>query len=365
MSEEKSLYAFTEPKELDNALRLAGELSKSSLLPEVYHGKPANVLVVMMKAHELGISALQGLTEMHVIKGKAVSSAVLKMALCLRRPEVCTYFTPVESTAEKAVFETHRAGAPKPVKLEWTYQQAIAAGLPSRNPTWKAHPQEMLRARCMSALATAVYPDLVQGLLTGDEAADTVDGIVQNPASDITTVSKTEALTASLKAEKGATTATLPAGSPLKKMQIIEGKPTDAEFEKVEVPKEPVKPEEIAEVAKALKDAPPQTPVSQMQPKPSSADMAKAKAAELAKAQLEKLPLTEPVKAETPWERIQSICKQYGADPKSTMKGIKPGVSPSKLTLDDVGLVRDALEASRGPAPRDEPPPPADDDCPF
>lgn len=329
-TDEKALYRFTEPKELDNALRLAGELSKSSLLPEAYHGKPANVLVVMMKAHELGISALQGLTEMHVIKGKAVSSAGLKMALCLRRPDVCLYFTLVESDAEKAVYETHRAGAPKPVTLKWTYQQAAAAGLPGRNPTWKAHPQEMLRARCMSALATAVYPDLVQGLLTGDEASDTVDGIVQDPAANVTAVSKTAEVTASLKAQMGATTTTAALPPPGLKRMVIE----DAELE----------PADVAEVAKALKDAPPQQPVSQMKP-----------------AEGQKMSMVGKPEA-TPGERIAKLCQEHGMKMGSVLKGC--GIKKTKmgdLTLEDLGLVRDSIEASHPPK-REEPPPPTDDD---
>lgn len=344
-TDEKSIapFAFAEPTDLDQALRLAGELAKSSLLPDAYHGKPANVLAVMMKARELGLSVMQALTEMHVIKGKVVSSAGLKMALCLRRPDICLYFTLVESTSEQAVFETHRKGAPKPVQLKWTYAKAAVAGLPGRNPTWKAHPDEMLRARCMSALATAVYPDLVQGLLTGDEAADTVDGIVQDPSAEVK-MSKTEALKVELTARPP-----LPPLPP--KRMVIEDADTD-----------PVKVEDVAAVATALKDAPPRQPVSLMAVAAKMPAGPLVSSGPLAPADGQKMSLVGKPEA-TPGERIKALCEQHGMKMSSVLKGC--GIKATKmgeLTAADVGLVRDAIEASHPPA-RDEPPPPGDDDA--
>jgi hypothetical protein len=85
--------------------------------------------------------------------------------------DVCAYFRMVESTDSIATYETQRRGEPTPVKLSYTIQQANAAGLTGKG-TWKAHPAAMLRARCSSALARIVYPDLVNGLYDPDEIED-------------------------------------------------------------------------------------------------------------------------------------------------------------------------------------------------
>lgn len=195
------------------AMQLADQLAKSSLIPTALRGKPADVLVILMKGQELGLSPIQSLSEVSVIEGKPSSSAALKVALCVRRPDICEYFRMTESTATKATYETKRAGN-EPVSLSWTIEQAKTAGLTGKQ-NWQRHPDAMLRARCSSALATAVYPDLVQGLMTFDEA-DEIPGSRINGQSerDITppaplAASRTEEVKAKLKEQLAALPATI------------------------------------------------------------------------------------------------------------------------------------------------------------
>jgi len=158
------------PTGIEQAEKLALTLSKSTLLPEPLRGKPADVLVTLITGHELGLSPMQALRGMHVINGKAVMSADLMIALVLKHRDVCAFFRLVESTDAVATYQTQRQGS-EPVSLSWTVEQARKAGLADKG-TWKAHPAAMLRARCSSALARAVYPDLVLGVYDPDEAAE-------------------------------------------------------------------------------------------------------------------------------------------------------------------------------------------------
>src|SRR5690606_14566168 len=86
----------------------------------------------------------------------------------------CKYFRLVESTDERATYETLREGEPEPTRITWTIQQAAKAGLTGRQ-NWKAHPAAMLRARASAALARAVYPDVAMGIYDPDEALDFID----------------------------------------------------------------------------------------------------------------------------------------------------------------------------------------------
>lgn len=156
---------------LDEALKWAGVLAKSGLLPEPLRNKPDDVLVVLLKGHELGLKPMQALSSMAVVKGKAVMEAQLKVSLCLRHKEVCTYFRLVESTDQKATYETLRQGDPAPTTLSYTIEQAAKAALTQKD-NWKGYAAAMLRARCSSHLATAVYPDLVGGIYDPDEAEE-------------------------------------------------------------------------------------------------------------------------------------------------------------------------------------------------
>jgi hypothetical protein len=148
----------------------AERLAKSSLLPPDLRGKPADVLVVMVTGHELGLQPMQALRGIHVIKGRPVLSADLMVALC-KRSQACQFFRLVSSSGKEATYETQRQGDPQPTKMTWTIEQAQTAGLMG-NDNWKRHPDAMLRARCSSALARAVYPDLVGGMYEEDEGRE-------------------------------------------------------------------------------------------------------------------------------------------------------------------------------------------------
>lgn len=154
----------------EDAERRAEKLAKSSLLPPDLRGKPADVMVVMVTGHELGLQPMQAIRGIHVIKGRPVLSADLMVALCKRSSE-CEFFRLVSTSPKEATYETKRKGDPEPTRMQWTIEQASAAGLMG-NDNWKRHPDAMLRARCSSALARAVYPDLVGGMYEEDEGKE-------------------------------------------------------------------------------------------------------------------------------------------------------------------------------------------------
>lgn len=162
--------ATFEPANVSEAMALADQLAKSSLLPSALRGKPADVLVVLATARELGIGPMQGLSDINVIQGKPVFSADLMVAQCKRRPDVCKFIRLVESTEERAVYETQRAGSPEPERFTFTMADAEGLGLRGKD-NWRKQPKTMLRRRAAAQLAREVYPDLVRGY-DPDEAED-------------------------------------------------------------------------------------------------------------------------------------------------------------------------------------------------
>lgn len=176
-----------EPVNLTEAWRLADQLGKSGLIPKALQGKPEDVFVVLLSAHELGLSPMQGLRGMAVVNGKVVTEAQTMQGLCLRWPLVCKYFVPLDEQCndKKAVYETQRAGAPRPIRMAFTIEEAQKAGLLQKD-NWKNYPAAMLRARACAALARAVYPDLVQGIYTPDEG-DELDRDVRSMPNGVAT----------------------------------------------------------------------------------------------------------------------------------------------------------------------------------
>ena len=163
--------ATLSPRSFSEAQHFAETVARSTFIPEAYRGKPGDVLACILAGDELGIGPMQALRAIHVVKGKPILSADLMIALVKKNASVCEYFRLVETTSERCTYETRRRGDPEPTRLTWTMEDARRADL-TRNPTWKNHPAPMLRARCGSALARAVYPDLVMGIYDETEAVE-------------------------------------------------------------------------------------------------------------------------------------------------------------------------------------------------
>jgi hypothetical protein len=155
--------SFAEVRELATLAVKSGLLSEAISTPEA-------AFVIIATGLELGLSPMQSLRGIHVIEGKPVLSADLLVALAKRSPD-CVYFRLVESTYERATYETMRRGDPKPTTLTWTLEDARRADLVHKR-TWKAHPAAMLRARCAAALARAVFPDLLLGVYEESEGEE-------------------------------------------------------------------------------------------------------------------------------------------------------------------------------------------------
>ena len=163
-----------EPRTWQDAEAMASALAKSDMLPPVKrHGQSPRpmsregALAILVQGRELGLTWMQSLRSIYVVDGKPALSAQLMIALILRSG-LASYFRRVESTDERAVWETLRKGTPEPVRGEFTIKDAQRAGLLS-NPVWTKWPRTMLRWRAAADLAREVYPDVIAGLYTPEE----------------------------------------------------------------------------------------------------------------------------------------------------------------------------------------------------
>jgi len=156
-----------EPRNIDEGYELAKLLVASGLMPRGIQ-RPEAAFAIIAAGRELGLTAMMSLRSIHIIEGRPTLSADLVAALCKSRSDVCLYFRLVESTDLVARYETHRRGEPSPTPMSFTWEDATRAGVVSKD-TWKKYPAAMLRARCITALARAVYPDLAMGIYDPDE----------------------------------------------------------------------------------------------------------------------------------------------------------------------------------------------------
>lgn len=157
------------PSSIAEAQQVAELLAASTLVPDDYKGKPQNCYMAIQYGSEVGLSPMASLLSVCVIKGKPSLYASAKVGLVLASRQAL-YFHCIEATPTKATYETHRKGAPKPVRFSFTYEDAKRAEL--LGGMYKKWPQRMLDARAKSFLCNDVYPDILLGMPTYEDVID-------------------------------------------------------------------------------------------------------------------------------------------------------------------------------------------------
>jgi hypothetical protein len=164
MSTELVVRSTDVPEAFDSQIRMAQVVADSSLLPGHLRGKPANVLLVLMGARTLNISAFQALQSIFIVDGKLSMSADMMRALMTRAGHRVRV---VERTAKKAVVEVHRHDRDTPYRAEFTYEDAVAAKL-IKKENYEKYLKAMLVARATS-------------IVWRDECADVAYGVSYTP----------------------------------------------------------------------------------------------------------------------------------------------------------------------------------------
>jgi len=154
--------------DVDSCLKLyqvAEKLYQSKLFPNV--GSPAGAFAVVQLGHEIGLSPMQALNNIDVIKGKLAMNAKTMLALMIRSgikyeileisPELC------RMRFIRGDMET---------ECSYSIEEAREAGLVKPDSGWAKYPADMLFARCVSRASRRIAPDVIQGLYTPEELLD-------------------------------------------------------------------------------------------------------------------------------------------------------------------------------------------------
>lgn len=154
------------------AQSFAAVLANSSLVPRAFKGKPEDVFLAILLGAEVGFAPATALRMIHVIEGTPALSAKALSAVVLNS-SLCEYLEVVETTPERCTWKTKRVGRPEQTRT-WTIEMANAAGL-TKKDNWRNYPHRMLSSRAKKDLCDDVYPEIVAGLYTEDEALDLVE----------------------------------------------------------------------------------------------------------------------------------------------------------------------------------------------
>jgi hypothetical protein len=154
-----------EGKTLDVVLRKAEILLKSGMLPKELNTKE-KIAVLIMKAKELNMPALEAISHLYVVNQKVAIDSSGMLALILRSGLAKKIHFGGDGTS--AWCEMERKDGVISFKYTFTIEDAKRAGLLSKE-SWQKYTKELLVARAISGCARKVFPDVVGGLYTVEE----------------------------------------------------------------------------------------------------------------------------------------------------------------------------------------------------
>lgn len=165
------------------------------MLPDAYVGRPANILAAIMEASRLRIPVMTAIHELYYDGSGQVAMRASLIQLLVRRAghDLVIHGTP---DATRAVVEIVRCDGRTGGVVEWTYAEAVTAGLVA-NQTWQDYPADCLFARAVARAARRyaadatggvvyVVEELQSGYADGGEAdAALVDRTVTPPVAEL------------------------------------------------------------------------------------------------------------------------------------------------------------------------------------
>lgn len=174
--------ALMQPTEYELMAKLATIAFKSGYTQQ----NEAQLLFVMAKGFEIGVSPMQALDGIQVIKGKTTVSPQLMLALINRSGQLEDM--KIDGNATQCTVTMTRKGRSAHTET-FTMGNAQSMNL-AGNHNWKAQPATMLKWRAVSACARVVFPDVIQGMYTPEEMGAEVsensngDLVIESPILD-------------------------------------------------------------------------------------------------------------------------------------------------------------------------------------
>ncbi len=159
------------PSNMSEAEQFAETVAVSSFCPEKFKGKPADILVAVQWASEVGLSPFTAMQNMAVINGKPSLYGDGLLALITGHPEYVSHKEWREGDEAFCTIVRMRFGE----KVETTRSFSIAdskrAGLADK-ATWRSYPKRMLQMRARGFAARDSFPDALSGMVIKEEAMD-------------------------------------------------------------------------------------------------------------------------------------------------------------------------------------------------
>ena len=158
------------PQSLSEVMEYAKMISKSEMMPKDYRNKPENIVVAIQWGYEVGLNPIQALRNISIINGRPSiwGDAAIALVRASGLLEYCN--ESVENGV--AICAVKRKGEPEQVRT-FSELEAKRAGLLNKQGPWSQYPQRMLQMRARGFALRDVFADVLNGIITAEEAQDT------------------------------------------------------------------------------------------------------------------------------------------------------------------------------------------------
>ena len=164
MADDRGILMGTD---FETQYRLARVYLASGMMPRALD-TPEKILVALQICRELDLPAMTSIGKVAVINGVPSIFGDLPLAL-VKRSGKCTSIKEEWLKDEKGAIYGARCTVMReesePVSREFTYDQARAAGLFTKNQSvWKVYPERMVQCRARSWALKDQFPDVLMGI---------------------------------------------------------------------------------------------------------------------------------------------------------------------------------------------------------
>ena len=165
-----------EPNSFQELILFSDRLARTNFVPKNYRGKPNDILCAIQMGAELGLSPMLSLQNIAVINDRPSIYGDAMLAICKASPlceSIEEYLDGDQSQINTltAICKVRRRGFKNEITGSFSWKDAEKAGLTKRG-VWLSYPKRMLQMRARGFALRDAFPDLLNGLITREEAND-------------------------------------------------------------------------------------------------------------------------------------------------------------------------------------------------
>lgn len=174
------------PEDAEGVYKVSKYLAPSDLIPKSFGGRPENVFAAIMYGREIGVSAMQALSNIAVVNGRPSVWGELATAL-VRQSGLCeslTYKFEGTGATLKCIATGKRKDIAEPHTEEFSMDDAKLAGFDKKD-TYVKHPRDMIMWKALHRLYKFLWADVLKGISIREIIQDEIIDIEAEPQVEI------------------------------------------------------------------------------------------------------------------------------------------------------------------------------------